>query len=466
MKKSIWKMAFGLLLACSFLLEKGPTGQAEAQTLFTLDAAAFQQKGGLVYLEVYLMIHREGLKFVPAQSGFEALLDITLEVHSPDTLLSTTTWQLVDRVDSLAQISPRHKLPDIGIFNLLPGQYQIEGFVHDVNADTTFRRSLNLQLPVFSDSLLDISDIELATRLERSQNINKFYKNSYLVLPNPERLYGISMPMLYYYAEIYNLILPDSAGEFLVDRIILNGSQEEIKRLPQKTHRKVGTSAVEVDGISIASLETGTYYLKLLVEDKDANAVAFKQTKFFVYRPGDLSKRETGDKTLLTQEEQEIMDYDADELQGAVETMKYLLNDNERRSLTALNEEGKRKFLIRFWREHDPDPATVVNEFKQIFEQRQETADQKYGIFEREGWKTDRGRIYVLYGKPDEIEYHTHDLETRPYEIWKYDSLEGGVTFVFVDRNNFGDYRLVHSTKNGEISRPNWFEEEALVQRQ
>jgi hypothetical protein len=49
--------------------------------------------------------------------------------------------------------------------------------------------------------------------------------------------------------------------------------------------------------------------------------------------------------------------------------------------------------------------------------------------------------------------------------LWNYDSIEGGVYFVFVDHSNFGDFRLVHSTKNGEPNRPNWFDQEAAIQR-
>jgi len=71
------------------------------------------------------------------------------------------------------------------------------------------------------------------------------------------------MPMVYYYMEIYNL--RDTSGVFLVNRAILNADRQEIKKLPQKSHKKVGSSAVEVDGFSIASLATGTYYLQLQV---------------------------------------------------------------------------------------------------------------------------------------------------------------------------------------------------------
>ena len=74
----------------------------------------------------------------------------------------------------------------------------------------------------------------------------------------------------------------------------------------------------------------------------------------------------------------------------------------------------------------------------------------------KEGWKTDRGRVYLIYGGPDEIERFPNEIETRPYEIWHYESVEGGVIFVFADITGFGSYQLVHSTKRGELRDDSW----------
>ncbi|RJP74775.1 MAG: GWxTD domain-containing protein [Candidatus Zixiibacteriota bacterium] len=458
---SLW--AAGLLSAIlAFTALPAPAPAATSPTLFSMDAAGYQQRGGLVYLEVYLMVQRDGLTFVPADTGHQALLQITLNLHSPDTLLSSTTWEVVDRVDDLGEVTPRQKLPDIQPYNLPPGLYTVEGLVKDVHGDTTYRRTMDLELAAFSDSLLALSNIELATQLERSDQTNKFTKNGFLVLPNPQRLYGSAMPMLYYYMEIYNL--QGTEGEFTVDRIIQDANRTEVKRLPQKQVPKVGGNVVEVDGFSVASLTTGTYYLVVEVHDPAADTAATEESKFFVYRPEDagrLSDRQSGGD----EESREILAYTDQEIEEAVDGIRFLLNDTQWRNLQGLNPDGKRQFLVRFWKEHDPNPTTAVNEFRQAFEQRKDVANSRYGVFDREGWKTDRGRVYVLYGEPDHIEYHTHDMETRAYEIWQYDSIEGGVIFAFVDRNNYGDYRLVHSTKNGELRRPDWYEIEASIRR-
>jgi GWxTD domain-containing protein len=450
------------LILCLVVLV--PVLPAKAQQIFTLDQAAYRQKGGMIYLEVYLMVHRDGLKFIPAEAGYQAQMNLTLDLYAKDSLLSSTSWEVMDKAKSLEEITPRQKLPDIAIFpQLSPGPYRLEGKLRDVQADTLFSRRLDFELVPFSDSLLSVSELELANRLERTDSKGKFWKNGFLVIPNPERLYGSSMPMVYFYAEIYNL--EDTTGIFVVNRAVLNTQRQEIKRLPQKTHKKVGTSAVEVDGFSIASLETGTYYLQLSVEDPDADTTAVREAKFFVFRAEDFTAARTAPVAVPSPDEIQINALSDEEVNDSIEELKFLLDDAQWRSLTALTPGGKRQFLIRFWKERDPDPRTAVNEYRASFNERKEFAEQKYSYLGRHGWKTDRGRVYILYGQPDKIDFHPHDIDARPYEVWYYDAIEGGVMFVFVDRNNFGDYRLVHSTKNGELYRADWYQQEATVRR-
>ena len=74
----------------------------------------------------------------------------------------------------------------------------------------------------------------------------------------------------------------------------------------------------------------------------------------------------------------------------------------------------------------------------------------------KEGWQTDRGRVYLLYAEPDEVERFPNQGDSKPYEIWQYNQIESGVIFVFIDRTGLGDYTLVHSTKRGELQDESW----------
>ena len=72
------------------------------------------------------------------------------------------------------------------------------------------------------------------------------------------------------------------------------------------------------------------------------------------------------------------------------------------------------------------------------------------------GWRSDQGRIYIMYGKPDDIERYPNSAAERPYEIWHYYKVEGGAQCYFVDRDNTGELRLVHSTIRTELQDYEW----------
>jgi len=74
----------------------------------------------------------------------------------------------------------------------------------------------------------------------------------------------------------------------------------------------------------------------------------------------------------------------------------------------------------------------------------------------REGYRTDRGRVYIMYGPPDDNERHPNESDMRPYEIWSYHNIQGGVIFVFVQRSSTSEYELVHSTHRNELHDENW----------
>ena len=114
------------------------------------------------------------------------------------------------------------------------------------------------------------------------------------------------------------------------------------------------------------------------------------------------------------------------------------------------------KFFFEFWKKRDPDIMTEINEYYAEYIKRIEEVNQRFSTRFWKGVKTERGRVYLLYGKPDEIERHTFEGNSKPYHIWYYHSLEGGCRFIFADITGFKNFELVHSTKNGEYNDPTW----------
>ncbi|MGA9772461.1 MAG: GWxTD domain-containing protein [Blastocatellia bacterium] len=143
------------------------------------------------------------------------------------------------------------------------------------------------------------------------------------------------------------------------------------------------------------------------------------------------------------------------------EDVNYIITDEERKAFKALKTDEERdQFIEQFWLRRDPDPDTPENEYKDQYFERIQYANEKFasGI---PGWRTDRGRIYITFGKPDEIDSHpaggSYDrpsyegggnTTTYPFETWWYRHIEGigsDVEIEFVDPSGSGEYRIARS---------------------
>lgn len=122
---------------------------------------------------------------------------------------------------------------------------------------------------------------------------------------------------------------------------------------------------------------------------------------------------------------------------------------------------GKRRFLTEFWQKRDRTPGTPVNEMRQQFYDAVAYAERTYGEKGRAavpGWKTDRGRIFVRNGTPDEMLQRPQAGRSPPYEVWRFRTGKDRY-YIFVDRaNGLGNFQLVHSNDIREPGQPNWRE--------
>jgi GWxTD domain-containing protein len=139
----------------------------------------------------------------------------------------------------------------------------------------------------------------------------------------------------------------------------------------------------------------------------------------------------------------------------------YIITDEEKKAFKKLATDDEREqFIEAFWRRRDPDPDTDENEYREQYYERIAYANEHFssGI---PGWKTDRGRIYITFGKADEVESHPAggnyerpsyegggSTTTYPFEIWFYRYLAGvgsGIEIEFVDPTGSGEYRIARS---------------------
>ncbi len=124
-----------------------------------------------------------------------------------------------------------------------------------------------------------------------------------------------------------------------------------------------------------------------------------------------------------------------------VSQLEYIATQNELNQLRRARLEERDSLWKAFWKQYDPTPNTEYNEREQEYFDRIAYADKHFSFGDK-GWRSDRGRIYIKFGPPDEIQSKPYELSTKPYEIWFYYRLN--LKFVFYDRYGFGEYILIN----------------------
>src|SRR5262245_18055062 len=132
----------------------------------------------------------------------------------------------------------------------------------------------------------------------------------------------------------------------------------------------------------------------------------------------------------------------------------YIMTDSERDSFLHLGTAAERdEFIQRFWQVRDPIPETAVNEFKEEHDKRIRAANEKYRE-SRPGWMTERGRMYITLGEPQDVMSYPNNYDLFPLEIWYYYNVDiplfpNALQFIFFKRNGAGEYRLFSPAFDG-----------------
>lgn len=125
----------------------------------------------------------------------------------------------------------------------------------------------------------------------------------------------------------------------------------------------------------------------------------------------------------------------------AVRPLVYLLEESEFKKVRNLALDKMTAWLKSYWEKRDPSVATIYNELLFEYYSRVDEAIRRFSTRFKEGWETDRGKIFVLYGEPKRIENEVYALQDSPSITWYYD--EENLVFVFTDPDRDGDFQLI-----------------------
>ncbi|HUU45812.1 MAG TPA: GWxTD domain-containing protein [Acidobacteriota bacterium] len=403
------------------------------------------------YVEFYMEMKRADFEFRIVDDVIRA------DVHTWVRVIDTAGAG-VDSIGGafVATVRDSSELDDIDFtvffartLELPPGEYQARVVVTDLVDKTSAETRFPVSVQDFSRTELHLSDIELGYDiLEVPQDSTSFLrdvliKNGYKVYPDCRALVGVSRPRLFLYLEAYNLDFdPGRDNAYTTEFSIIPTDGSAAQSFGSQTLTKPGRSAVLATSVPVRDLAAGLYQVRAELTDPITQQTVWVEKSFQVVNPPADS---------LTEEE-------TDRLRDII---AYIARPGEINAFEGLSAVGKRNFMIRFWKDRDPTPGTPENEFRDEHLRRMNLANDRFSVGFRDrsdGWRSDRGRVYIVYGPPDQVERSPFTPDRPPAEQWSYDNLpqQGQAYFLFLDEGGFGDYRLVHSSARGERRDPYW----------
>jgi GWxTD domain-containing protein len=341
-------------------------------------------------------------------------------------------------------------------FALKAGRYTIAVTVTDSATGRVTSQEIGVeafaQAPGASDLLLGTDIRPVSTAADSVPRSGEIRKGALVVQTSGDPVLTPQSSKLGYYLELY----PAQAESVTVQVRVLKATGEQVIAAPPQ-HAAVGAGGGVTQGmLDLAGLPPGRYALEVKAgggaDSGITRAAPFGMTGFETMATAQgLAGDATEDRFARMTEAQ---------LDTLYLPLVYVMTPSEQGIFSTLSLEGKRSWLRQFWAKRDPTPGTVRNEEQEGFYRRIAEANRRFregGSTAIPGWRTDRGRIFIKYGEPDEVLERRQAASSNPYEAWKF-TRGRALKFVFMDLTRFGNYVLIYTNDQRENGRPNWQE--------
>lgn len=369
-------------------------------------------------LEVYMQIPYEQIRFLKEDDIYVGLFDLTVTITNED---GDVVWNRVQTIeirtkDFAETASNRLSSLKQMTFDMTPGKYSVKAEIFDSDSKRGASVRRDVEVPDYKAHALSISDAMIVTRMTTSGERRT-------IVPNISAMIGDEDQGFFVFTEVYP---PPGMSRVRLTGTLLNSQQDsvfgveqtdEVERTPHQAFMK----------FSRYELPMGIYYLRVIAQAEDSSGATLtaRTLRTMSVRWSDLPASIT-------------------DINKAIDQMRYIARDNELQPLReAVNDDQKRERFVEYWKKRDPDPQTERNELMEEYYWRVEYANRNFSHY-MEGWRTDRGMVYIRFGAPDNVERHPFETGTRPFEVWRY--YNQNFEFIFVDETGFGDYRLQYPT--------------------
>lgn len=448
-----------IIIQLLFILWVFPSEANNLKAFFTYCTFYSPENGP--YVETYLSVIGSTISYKKNEAGkLQGSIEVTIIFKQGDAIKNFKKYNLLSPEISDSAVSfpnfidqQRLSLPD--------GTYDFELQISDNNSKEkpfTSSRQLEIEYPV---DKIAVSDIQLLESYQQSSVTTILTKSGYDLVPYVSNFYPKEINHISFYAEIYNssqILAPDEKYlvNYFIESLDANFSLNDYRGFVRQTSGKVN---VLLSKFNITNLPSGNYRLMVEVRNKTNELLAARNVFFQRSNPDILINAEdvasinisntfagayTGKDTLA--------EY-IRSLRPVSTPIEMNFADN---NLKKADIKLMQQFFLSFWlRRNQQSPEEEWINYKEEVSRVQKL----YSTKNKRGYETDRGRVFLKYGKPNTIVERPNEPSAYPYEIWHYykTPVRNNVRFVFYNPDLVtNDYELLHSTAIGEIQDYRW----------
>lgn len=431
----------------------GFNANAQRRTRAFMDHKQFYAPGIGNYLEVYFQFVGHTLDYIPVEEGLQTEVYINIGIFKDEQAIQSNAYRLQSPVMKDSIIDDFY---DVQRFSLEPGRYRMSIEIADlIRNGESIKADQYFDVEDLSNSI-SISDVLVAESAAKTSIETPFFKSGYEIIPHLSTYYPEELSFIPVYMEFYGTgQLEDSV--FAIKQSVINLDTEKTLENYENYSRHSKADVVPYfKVVNIEELPSGKYALQYTLVTKNMEELS---TQAYTFERSNSSDQVVSvNETIIDPAFQQSIPEDSVSFYLASlvpiakpETVKMILKE-----LKDKNAESQRLLLQAFWIQTG---GTNPYESWLRYKRQVGVVEKLYSNNFQVGFETDRGRVYLQYGSPNQVIQRENSSSEYPYEIWQYDKIGkfSNRRFVFYNPDLVNNtYRLLHSDMVGEIKNPKW----------
>jgi len=409
------------------------------------------------YIETYLSVVGSSATYAKtANNTYQSKIEVTLIFKQGEEIKKFKKYNL-SSPEIKDSLSERSNFMDQQRITLPNGKYEFEVSIKDLNSTEAPFKSTQILSIDYPNDKVSISDIELIESLKKTTSKSVLTKSGYDIVPYTSDFYPEDFEKIAFYTEIYNANKVIGENEaFLISYHIETFENKKMigsyRSFARETAKPVN---ILLKSFAIESLPSGNY--NLVVEARNKQNELLAEKKIFFQRSNPKSTPLLVSEDYLNTFVDNLTAKELSENIKSIEPISTTVEINyAENQLKGKDEAMMKQYFYNFWlARNDLDPETEWKNYQELVK----TSNKLFTTGIKKGYTTDRGRIYLKYGKPNTRTVINSEPSSYPYEIWHYHKVKGfsNKRFVFYSRDLVtNDYPLLHSDMPGHIYNAQW----------